>query len=614
MVARSRVVAEPRFSGPVGGGPRLLAWVEAFAARSDLVVVPADGSAPPAVVTADVGAASVGAYGGGVFCWAGPHRLVYAARDGRLMSVGAAGGPPAVLHEGGHASAPAASPDGSKVAFVVERDAACEVVVVGVDGTGADGPDGADGPRTVSTGADYCFDPAWSPDGSRLAWHEWSFPFMPWDESRIVVHEVGRDGTTIAAGGAGLAVGQPRYAPDGSALAFVSDATGWMNVWVSRPDGSGAQPLLDEPAEHAEPTWGPGQRSFAWSPDARAIALNRNERGFGRLVVVRRDGGGARDVARGWHHGLDWTDAGLACVRSGARTPTSVVVLDPYEPSSRRVVARGPVAGFEAAGLTEPEPVTWRSGGAEVHGLLWRPLPGARARGGSDGEPPLLVLVHGGPHGQATAGFAPRIAFFLARGWAVLAPNARGSTGYGRAYAQALTGGWGDVDLGDVVAGIRHAREAGWCDPARIAAMGGSAGGFTVLQLAVRHGELLRAAVSLYGVTDLLDLASTTHRFESHYLDRIVGVLPDEAARYRERSPITHAAKVSVPVLVLQGDSDPAVPKAQADAIVDAMRTHGGTVEYHVYEGEGHGWARPETAQDELERVERFLAANVLQA
>lgn len=602
MVARSRVVAEPRFSPPVeDGAPRQLAWADAFAARTDLVVAPVSGSDAPAVVTADVPAASVGAYGGGVFCWAGPDRLVYAARDGRLIAIPATGGPPSVLHEGGRAAAPAASPDGARVAFVVEREDACDLVVAPVDGP--------EEPVILSTGADYCFDPAWSPDGARIAWHEWDFPSMPWDDSRIVVHDLATGRATRVAGGDGIAVGQPRFSPDGSLVAYVSDATGWMNVWVAGVDGANARPLHEEPAEHAEPTWGPGQRSFAWAPDGSAIALCRNERGFGRLVIAPLDGARARDVTRGWHHGLEWSRLGITCVRSGARTPPAVVMLAPDAPKTRRNVARGPVGGFETAGLVEPEPVTWHNGDTEVHGLLWRP-PDAVAEGG--GRPPLLVMIHGGPHGQATAGFAPRIAYFLARGWVVLAPNARGSTGYGRAYAQALTGGWGDTDLGDVVAGIEHARAAGWCDPGRVAAMGGSAGGFTVLQLAVCHGHLLCAAVSLYGVTDLLELASTTHRFESHYLDRIVGPLPGAEALYRERSPITHAAGVSVPLLVMQGDTDPAVPKAQADAMVEALRAGGGTVEYHVYDGEGHGWSRPETVQDELERVDAFLTAQVL--
>jgi dipeptidyl aminopeptidase/acylaminoacyl peptidase len=604
MVARSHVVAEPRFSPtPASGAPQSrLAWVDAFAARSDLVVAPVEGSGPPAVVTADVGAASVGAYGGGVYCWAGEGRLVYAARDGRLMVVAAAGGPPRVLHEGGRASAPAVSPDGSRVAFVVERDDSCEIVIVHIDGHAGGSAD----PVTVSTGADYSFDPAWSPDGRLVVWHEWNFPAMPWDESHIVMRELDGGRVTVVAGGKGVATGQPRFAPDGSALAYVSDATGWMNVWVAAPDGSDARPLLAEAAEHAEPTWGPGQRSYAWAPDGREIVLCRNEQGFGRLVLAQLGGGAARDVSRGWHHGLDWSPAGLTCIRSGARTPPSVVLLDPHAPSTRRSLARGPVAGFEAAGLVEPEPVTWPNDGADVHGLLWRPPNPAHE------PPPLLVMVHGGPHGQATASWMPRVAYFLVRGWAVLSPNARGSTGYGRDYAQALAGGWGETDLDDVVAGIDHARRAGWCDPSRVAAMGGSAGGFTVLQLALCHGELLRAAVSLYGVTDLFDLASTTHRFESRYLDRIVGLLPDDAARYRDRSPITHAAKASIPLLMLQGDQDVAVPKAQADALVEKMREHGGAVEYHVYEGEGHGWSRPETIEDELRRVESFLSRQVL--
>jgi dipeptidyl aminopeptidase/acylaminoacyl peptidase len=202
--------------------------------------------------------------------------------------------------------------------------------------------------------------------------------------------------------------------------------------------------------------------------------------------------------------------------------------------------------------------------------------------------------------------------FLLDRGWAVLAPNARGSTGYGRAYAQELRGQWGRRDLADVAAGIRHARREGWCDGDRIAVMGGSAGGLTALLLAARHGDLVRAAVSLYGVTDLFDLAETTHRFESRYLDQIVGDLPRHASRYRERSPVTHAAEISVPVLALQGGDDKVVPPAQARAMVDAMRAGGAPVEYHEYEGEGHGWARADTILDALDRIDAFLTRWVL--
>jgi dipeptidyl aminopeptidase/acylaminoacyl peptidase len=225
----------------------------------------------------------------------------------------------------------------------------------------------------------------------------------------------------------------------------------------------------------------------------------------------------------------------------------------------------------------------------------------------------LYVHIHGGPTGQATAAWPARIQYFVDRGWAVLAPDYRGSSGYGRAYAQSLAGKWGERDVADVAAGIRHVGKEGWCDPARVAVVGGSAGGLTVLLLCARHADLVCAGVSLFGVTDLFDLAATTHRFESRYLDRIVGLLPQDAERYRTRSPITHAADIAVPLLMLQGSDDKAVPAAQAESFVDAMRRAGRAVEFHMYEGEGHGWRRSATIEDDLSRTEAFLRRNVLE-
>jgi dipeptidyl aminopeptidase/acylaminoacyl peptidase len=381
--------------------------------------------------------------------------------------------------------------------------------------------------------------------------------------------------------------------------------------------------VLPEPHEHAEPAWGPGQRSFAWSPDGASIALCRNECGYGRLAIVPlHDATAARDVAKGWHHGLDWGAAGVLAVRSGARTPPNVCVTRTDArtdggvdgatdgamtgSSSRTLVARGAPAGFEVVGLVEPEPVSWASDDGEVvHGMLFRPS-------SSDGPPPLLVDVHGGPTGQGGAHWRPFRQYFVSRGWAVLAPDHRGSTGYGRAYTQALREQWGVLDVADCASGIRAAGEQGWGDPARVAACGGSAGGLTVLLLAAQHGDLLRAVVGMYPVTDLFELAATTHRFESRYLDRIVGTLPGDAARYHDRSPVTHAASIRVPTLVLQGSNDRVVLPAQARVLVDAISAAGGTAEHHVYEGEGHGWAREETILDVYARVDDFLRHWVL--
>jgi dipeptidyl aminopeptidase/acylaminoacyl peptidase len=219
----------------------------------------------------------------------------------------------------------------------------------------------------------------------------------------------------------------------------------------------------------------------------------------------------------------------------------------------------------------------------------------------------MLVDVHGGPTGQATVAWDGWLRYFTSRGWAVFRPNYRGSTGYGRAFAQGLDGTWGIDDVSDVAAGIRAAIDRGWCDPTRVAIAGGSAGGLTALLVGAKHPELVRAVVSAYGVTDLFDLAATTHRFEAHYLDELVGVLPDAAEKFHAQSPVTYAAQIAIPLLVLQGDEDKVVPPQQAQLLVDAVRAAGGHVDHHVYEGEGHGWSKIETVQDELERIHAFL-------
>jgi dipeptidyl aminopeptidase/acylaminoacyl peptidase len=410
-----------------------------------------------------------------------------------------------------------------------------------------------------------------------------------------------RGSTKVVAGGDGTSVGQPRFAPSGDGLAYLSDADGWQNVWVADPDGADAQPLLREPHEHAEPAWGSGQRSFAWSPDGTALAWCRNEAGFGRLVIAARGARSARELSRGWHRGLDWGGHGLVCVRTGAVTPGHVVVLA-ANGSGRHAIARGPVAGFETTPLVEPRAVQYRSANGTVHALMYRP-PFAPTE-----PPPLLVHVHGGPAGQALADWNARVQYFVQRGFAVMQPNMRGSTGYGRAYTQALAGRWGELDVADVAAGIRHAVKEGWCDPQRVVVMGGSAGGFIALLVAALHPDLVHGVIALYPVTDLLDLAMTTHRFESGAHLRLVGPLPESADRYRERSPITRAGELRAPVLLLHGGADRSVPAEQSQRIAARLPN----CEHHVYEGEGHGWKRADAVADELARIDSYLQRNAL--
>lgn len=595
MCAHGRVLAEPRLS-PDG---RLVAFVSSALGRGQIVVAPVDGG-HELVVTSDPPPRPVAAYGGGAFDWAGSDCIVYAAVDGGLWSVSVAGGPPTQVvapSADQPASGPAVSPDGRWVAYMVDsRDIAIAPL------------DGGEWPRQLSNGADFGFDPCWRADGSAVAWHEWDVPNMPWDTSRLRRRTLaGEADVATVFEREDVQVQQPRFAPQGDRMGFLTDADGYLNLWVA--DGGGeARPLVKEPYEHGDPSWGPGQRSFAWSPDGNRIAFTRNEGGFGRLCVVDLTSGDVAEVATGVHGALSWRGAHIAAVRSGARTPSQVVVYDTAT-GARRTVARGPLAGFESAGLIEPELVEWPGDdGGVVHGRLYRP---AHSASGQD-PPPLIAFVHGGPTSQWPVGFIPRFAFWLARGWAILVPDHRGSTGHGRAYMTAMRGRWGDLDTSDVAAGLRAAATHGWADARRMVVMGGSAGGFTVLNVLARHPDLCAAGVDLYGVTDLLDLDETTHRFEKHYLHSIVGPLPDAVDRYRANSPMNVADRITAPLLILQGAADVVVPPAQSEAIAARLRALGRTVELHLYEGEGHGWLRPETVMDELTRTEDFLRRHVL--
>jgi dipeptidyl aminopeptidase/acylaminoacyl peptidase len=365
------------------------------------------------------------------------------------------------------------------------------------------------------------------------------------------------------------------------------------------------------------------------------VALCRNEEGFGRLVLIDLGTTEVVTLGRGVFTGLSWQGDRLAAIRSGATTPDQVVIYDLAAPSAssassaeagtgggparvvapRRTLARGPVAGFEAAGLTEPLSVSWEAEerpqvGRVVHGRL---TAARRRLGGGDGAPnPLLVWVHGGPTGQSQVTFNPRAAYFADRGWNLLQVDPRGSTGWGRPYAQALRHEWGRLDVDDIAAGIRAAFDSGWGDPQRTAIMGASSGGLAALGVLARHPDLCAAGIDLYGVTDLLDLDDTTHRFEAHYQQSLIGPRPEADAHYRERSPLHLAGRISAPLLVLHGTADRSVVRGQSDSLVESLRSRHATVEYHLYEGEGHGWSRPETRRDELDRIDAFLTRHVL--
>lgn len=597
-----RDLGEPRLS-PDGS---IVAFTVSWGGRAAIAVVPSTGGPERLVTTVPDPRPG---RGGGSFDWAPDgSAIVYAAQDGNLWWQPVPGGaatPLTAVAEGAAAQAPAVSADGRRVAYVVDLAelwvAPVHVPVGESDGAGpAMAPAATPVAVRVETRADFVVDPAWSPDG-RLAWHEWSVPSMAWDESCVrVIDLVGADETV---GAAGHQAQQPRFGSD-ERLWCLRDDTGWLNVWVED------QPVVDERHEHGGPTWGPGQRSFAVAPDGRSVAFARNEDGFGRLCVGDPESGDVRELGRGVHTQVSWAGERIAALRSGAVTPGQIVSYD-VSTGQRTVLAYAGALGWDAVALVEPELVAWESGdGAEIHGRLYRP-PAAEGAGPGAEPAPMICWVHGGPTDQWPVGFLPRVAFWVARGWTVLVPDFRGSTGHGRAYQQAMRHGWGVVDVADVAAGIRHAHRRGWASPGRTVLMGGSAGGFTVLHLAASEPALGVAACVSYPVTDLVELDATTHRFEAHYNASIVGPRPAADDEYHRRSPVTFADRIAVPLLVLHGDRDPVVGVDQSRSLVDRVAAAGGSAELVVYEGEGHGFRSPANQLDEYRRVEAFLARHL---
>ncbi len=643
MVAAGRTIAEARLS-PNG---RHIAFVSAAHGVASLAVVPLARTGAPAgaevAIAVDPAPAAPHPYGGGTFDWTPDGvALVYVSKSGALYVVGVDGGAPKLIAEpasGGRLGAPTVSPDGRFVAASFDGEQYGAVVFAPMDGS-------CPWPVAVTQLGDnapaYGFDPAWS--NGWLAWHEWDNGSMPFDASRIVARpfdpSTARFGGApiVVAGGPDVGVAQPRWSPDGRLLGYMSDATGWRTLWVNpslgRSDESGDQPgvahqVVADEREHAGPTWGLGARTWAWAPSGRVVAFDRNEEGFGRLVAVSLVAPGqqpqARELSRGVHVALSWSpvpgtepdaaigtsgsEGRIGAIRTGARTPDQVVVID-VATGQRSQVALGPASVWDMASLPEPSVERWTAAdGLQIPGRFYRP---SYSGGPIADRPPLLVLIHGGPTSQSPVTFNRRISFWVDRGWAVLVPDHRGSSGWGRPFQSALDGHWGELDIEDTASGIRYCVQQGWCDARRVVAMGGSAGGFTVLGLLAREPELCAAGVDLFGVADLFDLDETTHRFEKTYLRTLVGELPESAARFRMRSPVELAERITAPLLILQGEDDKVVPPAQSKAIADRLRALGRTVELHLYPGEGHGWSRAATVADEFERTETFLRRHVL--
>jgi dipeptidyl aminopeptidase/acylaminoacyl peptidase len=472
----------------------------------------------------------------------------------------------------------------------------------------------------LADGHDFVASPRLSPDGRRLAWLAWDHPNMPWNGTVLYLVELAPDGTIvgaprIVAGGPAESIFQPEWSPNGADLIFVSDRSGWWNLYRFNLTTAAVRPIAPMTAEFGQPQWNFGMATYAFAGPDRIVAAY-TQGGLGHLAVI--------GLATGALHALDTPFSQFASLRvhrdqaafvAGAPShPTSVVVSD-LASGNYRILKKATdvldrtdlrVADY----LTRVEAIEFpTSGDRSAFALFYRPHNPDFAA--PDGEkPPLLVKCHGGPTSAASSGLNLGIQYWTSRGIAVLDVNYGGSTGFGRAYRDRLHRSWGIVDVEDCIRGARFLVGRALADGDRMVISGGSAGGYTTLAALVFH-DVFRGGASYYGVSDIGALARDTHKFESRYLDWLIGPYPQDEAVYRERSPLFHAERLSRPVIFFQGDEDAVVPPNQTEAMVEALRRRGTPVGYFLFSGEQHGFRKATNIQRALDAELYFYAVEV---
>ena len=560
-------------------------------------------------------------YGGGAW-WPHDGSLYYVEfADQRLRRLDAPGEEPVLLTA--EPSEPRAwryadgrvTPDGRWSVCVRERhdtggEPANELVAVAADGSQQ--------VEKLWAGGDFVMTPRVSGDGSMLAWISWDHPNMGWDATRLHVHrlgdgELGEELMVLGRQGdrslcepgwdSGTAGSAPR-------LMVCSDHDDWWGLYEVDLGAGDLMPVVVGEFDVATPPWVFGMQR--WAAAGGMVAAAAGMPSGDRIVVDGRNVAVADSSVSSLTIGRDGPGGAsvLAYAGAGYRHETEVAALsiDSGGHPERGAVRPARDLGLDLGLLVEPEAITFPTGpgGAAVAHALYYP-PANPACAGPPGErPPLLVMAHGGPTSAARRQLQLGIAYWTSRGIAVVDVDYRGSTGYGRRYRRALDGAWGVADVEDCVAAAKFLADRGDVDPERLMIRGGSAGGFTVLASLALH-DVFAAGASRYGVADLEALAADTHKFESRYLDRLVGPYPEAQDTYRARSPINHLDGFDAPMIVLQGDEDEIVPPAQSEMIVEALEARGVPVAYLLFEGEQHGFRSADNIVAALEAELAFF-------
>jgi len=590
--------ASVRYSDSVEVDGNDVYWVESRpneGGRSVIVRCSPDGSRADAVPSGFNARTRVHEYGGGAY--AVHDGVVYAAsfEDQRIYRLTPGADPAPITPEpdtpAGARYADFAFGDGFMVA-VRERhgdddEPVNDLVRIPLDGSGR--------PESVAGGHDFFSSPRISPDGVTLAYATWDHPNMPWNGTTLWKVGLGETPSWVA-GGPRESIFQPEWSPDGR-LHFASDRTGWWNLYRQNPDG--IEPVFEINGDIGTCQWVFRLRRYGFLDDGSMLAVATTQ--HGPLLLVVDDEGSIRHLPLPgtWLAPFMAVTGSSAVMVAGAADRFPEVVRIDAATGEIENLAPAPDPGVESSYLSIPETITFETPDGPAYAHHYAPRsPDFTA---PDGEaPPLVVFSHGGPTSAARTHLDLAVQYWTSRGIAVVDVDYGGSSGYGRDYWGRLESTWGIVDVRDCALAAQHLVAGGKADGDRLAIRGGSAGGYTTLAVLAFRDDFA-AGASHYGVADLGLLTEHTHKFESRYLDWLVGPYPEARERYEERSPINHADGITCPIILFQGLDDQVVPPRQAEVMAEALRSRGVPVAHIEYEGEGHGFRKAENQIRTLE-------------
>lgn len=450
----------------------------------------------------------------------------------------------------------------------------------------------------IASGNDFYSSPRLNHSGTKLAWITWNHPYMPWDQTELWVATVKKDGSlsssTKIAGVTGESIVQPQWSPEGM-LYFISDRNGWWNIhsW----DGANVKPLVQMEAEFAGPQWVFGLSSYTFV-SAEKIFCTYFKDGVWHLSSIDTITGEMKEIDTPYTDIENLKTIPGAVVFSGGSPtkPTEIVKLDTTT-CQCEVLYRPSKISVDEDYLSVPEQIEYLTGNNRTaYGVFYAPRNRDYVAPNKE-KPPLLVVTHGGPTSAARTAFNVNTQYWTSRGFAVFDVNYGGSTGYGRAYRERLKGKWGIIDVDDVVNGTQYLVQRKKVDGDKLVIRGASAGGYTTLACLAFRSGVFKAGASYFGVSELGALTAYTHKFESRYLDGLIGPYkpPIHAGDpYYDRSPIYFTDRIAAPLILFQGDEDKIVPPEQSRMMVEALAKKGLPHAYIEFKGESHGFRNAE--------------------